>query len=196
MDNAVFVAAGERGADFVVEAENFVWRRGAGRETIGKGVSFAYEVHDKIGIPVLVCSAVRDADDIGVANYRGELCFGEELLCEDVAVCGICDIEDLDGVFGLPRVVDGLEDSPHSAAPYLAYDVILSDLPHRNYYSKFCHGPGCRSYVCMDRAARRRARGNTRCVFRVSCGIMRAWESAGRNPRDPEVASPRRKTST
>ena len=182
MDYAVFVAAGERGADFAVEAEDFVWRWRARCETIGKGVAFADEVHDEIGIPVLVCSAVRDADNIGVANYCGELRFGKELLCEGGSVRGICDTEDFDGVFGMLRVVDGLEDSPHSAAPYLAYDVILSDLPHRNYYSKFCHGPGCRSYVCMDRAARRRAR---KYPLLFSCFV---WYNAGMGKRGEKSA--------
>ena len=120
MDDAVSVAASECGADFAVKTENFVWRRRARCETVGKGVTFADEVHDKIGVSVLICSAVRDTYDIGVANYFGKICFGKELLCEGGAVRGICDIEDLDGVFGLPRVVDGLEDRPHSAAPDLA----------------------------------------------------------------------------
>ena len=120
MDDAVSVAAGECGADFAVKTENFVWRRRARCETVGKGVTFADEVHDKIWVPVSICSAVSDADDIGVANYFGKLCFGKELLCEGGAVRGICDTEDFDGVFGMLRVVDGLEDRPHSAAPDLA----------------------------------------------------------------------------
>ena len=147
-------------------------------------MSFTDEVHDKKGVPVLVGSAVRDADYVRVADYCGELCFGKELLRESGAVRGICDIEDLDSVFGSPHAVDSPEDRPHSAASDLAYDVIFSDLPHWNYYSKICHSIGCRSYVFMDRAARRRARGDTHCVFRVPYGIMRTWESAGRNPRN------------
>ena len=111
-------------------------------------MTFADEVHDKIWVPVSICSAVRYADDIGMANYFGKLCFGKELLCEGGAVRGICDIEDLDGVFGLPRVVDGLEDRPHSAAPDLGYDGILSDLSHRNYYSKFLSRPRS-TFVCV-----------------------------------------------
>ena len=57
-------------------------------------MSFSDEVHDKIGVPVLVCSVVRDADDVGVADYCGGLCFGKEFLGEGGAVSGICDIEE------------------------------------------------------------------------------------------------------
>ena len=183
MDNAVSMAAGERGADFAIEAENFVWRWRARCETIGKGVSFAYEVHDKIGIPVLVCSAVRDADDIGVANYRGELCFGKELLREGRAVRGICDIEDLDGVFGLPRVVDGLEDRPHSAAPDFVYDVILSDLPHLNYYSKFLSRPRS-PFVCVYGQGGA-PEGARKYPLRFSCFV---WYNAGMGKRGEKSA--------
>ena len=99
-----------------VEAKNFLGRRWAGREPVGEGASFADEVHDEIGSPVVGRAAVRDADDVRVADYGGELRLCEELLREGVAGCGVRDVEYLYGVFGPARAVDGPEHRSHSAA--------------------------------------------------------------------------------
>ena len=66
-----------------------------------------------------------------MADDGGEPRLGEELLDEGVTVRRIADVEDLDGVHGPAHGMDGPEDRPHSAAPDLADDVILSNPQHR-----------------------------------------------------------------